>query len=61
MYAINCLSLQKEAANFDSRYLNLNEFRKGWLHVADIEAEMKKRGESDLSCSHIVWFIQLMY
>ena len=45
-----CSASGKSVRYIDSTYLTHEQFKKGWLHVADVGSELKKRGfKQDLS------------
>ena len=43
--------------DIETKYLNLAEFRKAWLSVADLKIEMETRGKLFVSLSKIVLLI----
>jgi hypothetical protein len=40
-----CFGASIKIRDLDTKYMNISEFRKGWLKIADISEEMVKRGK----------------
>jgi hypothetical protein len=44
-----CFGANVKLKDLELKYMNLNEFRKGWLKIADIDEQMKARGIVDFA------------